>query len=84
MKLETILCMFGQICATGNAPMQLETILCKFGQIYATVNALIGLDTLLCVFGQHTTGNIPMTPDTPGASPPLTIRLLLDEIRTLL
>ena len=29
MQLETILCEFGRICATGNALMQLETILCK-------------------------------------------------------
>jgi len=38
MQLETILCEFGQISATGNALMQLETILCKFGQICATGN----------------------------------------------
>ena len=28
-QLETILCEFGQICATENALMQLETILCE-------------------------------------------------------
>ena len=36
MLLETILCEFWQICATGNALMLLETILFKFGQICAT------------------------------------------------
>ena len=30
MQQETILCEFGQICATGNTLMLLETILCKF------------------------------------------------------
>ena len=41
MQLETILCEFGRICATGNALMQLETILCKFGRIGATGNAFV-------------------------------------------
>ena len=52
MLLETILCKFGQICATGNALMLLETILCKFGQICATGNALKQLETISCKFGR--------------------------------
>ena len=52
MQLETILCEFGQICATGNALKQLETILCKFGWICATGNALMQLETILCEFEQ--------------------------------
>ena len=39
MKLESILCEFGLVCAIGNAPMQLESILCEFGQIGATGSA---------------------------------------------
>ena len=41
MLLETILFEFGQICATGYAPMLLETILHEFGKICATGNASI-------------------------------------------
>ena len=45
MLLETILCEFGRICATGNVPRQLETILCEFGQICATGN--VGRNSIL-------------------------------------
>ena len=41
MLLESILCEFGRICATGNALVQLETLLCKFGRICATGNAFV-------------------------------------------
>ena len=53
MQLETILCEFGQICATGNALMLLETILCKFGQICATGNTLMQLGATLYKSGQQ-------------------------------
>ena len=52
MQLKTILCEFGQICATRNALMQLKTILGEFGQICATGNALM-LETILCKFGRN-------------------------------
>ena len=39
MPLESILCEFGRICATGNALMLPESILCESGQICATGNA---------------------------------------------
>ena len=48
--LLTILCKFGQICATRNALMQLKTILCEFGHICATRNALMKLKTIVCKF----------------------------------
>ena len=35
MQMETILFEFGQISATGNAPMQLEAISCEIGRICA-------------------------------------------------
>ena len=46
--LETILCKFGQISATGNALMLLETILCEYGRICATGSALMQLETIVC------------------------------------
>ena len=46
MLLETILCEFERICATGNTLTLLETILHKFGRICATENALILLETI--------------------------------------
>ena len=61
MQLETILCKFKRICATGNALMQLKTILCNFGRICATGatgNALLLQETILCEFGRiRATGN---------------------------
>ena len=65
MQLNTILCNFGQICATGNALMQLRTFLCKLGRICATGNALKQLETILCEFGQIcVTGNALMQLET--------------------
>ena len=61
MLLESILCEFGQICATGNALMPLESILCQFGRICATGNTLLLLESILCEFGRIcATGNAPM------------------------
>ena len=39
MQLESILCEFGQICATENALMLLETVLREIGQISVTGSA---------------------------------------------
>ena len=65
MLLETILCKFRRICATGNALMLLETILCKFGQICVTGNALIQLGATLYKSGQICeTGNALMPLET--------------------
>ena len=65
MQLDSILCEFGQIYATGNAPMKLESILCEFGQIYATGNTLVQLESILCEFGQiYATGNALMLLDS--------------------
>ena len=37
-QLETVLCRFGPIFATGNALVQLESILCEYGRICARGN----------------------------------------------
>ena len=61
MLLESILCEFGQICATGNALMHLESILCEFGRICAGGKAPMPLESILCQFGRiSATGNAPM------------------------
>ena len=61
MLLESILCEFGRICATGNALMLMESILCEFGQICSTGNALMHLESILCKIGRiRATGNAPM------------------------
>ena len=52
MQVKTILCGFGQICATRNTLMKLKTIWCEFGQICTTRNALMKLKTILCKFWQ--------------------------------
>ena len=62
---ETILCEFGQICATGNALMLLESILCEFGRICEKGNALMLLKAILRKFGQiYATGNALMLPES--------------------
>ena len=57
MQLETILCEFGQICATGNALMILETILCEFGQICAQI--CTGDDFVRSTGGRNSILNFP-------------------------
>ena len=65
MLLETILCIFGRVFATGNALMLPETILCKFGQICATGNAIMQLGATLYKSGQICeTGNALMPLET--------------------
>ena len=65
MLLESILCEFGQICATGNALMHRESILCEFGRICAKGKALMLLESILCEFGRIcATGNTLMHPES--------------------
>ena len=51
VRLETILCKCGQICASGNALMQLGTIFYKLGQICTTRNASIQLKGYMSLDG---------------------------------